>query len=545
MYPRPFGNYLLLERIGANGMSEVDLARKAEDQSFVRFLVIKRIRQSNSIDEHYIRMFQDEARINAELSHENIAQVYDFGRITGPAGDEFYMAMEYVPGLDLRAVQLSLAERGVLLPRREAMTVLCGVLRALQYAHSRVDQLGRPMNIIHRDVNPRNVMVSVNGEVKLIDFGVAKAADRLEKTEGNAVKGKFAYMSPEQIDGGQPIDGRADLYAVGLMLHELLTGRSPFVGLTEVQILHRVLSGNLPPLPDAVAAFKGIHARALATRAEDRYPSADAFRADLEQLLGTMGGVASHAEIAAMLRDAKGDQVGDMAKRLRGYRDSSSPSIRPPIPPPPQDNSGTFNVNAIREPGHGFAWVPWALGVGGGLVGVVAIVGVVGAGLWWSTREVEPVAVAIPVVTPVEAPALAVAPAITPEPARTAKRNTAGSATPAPPVRATPPPAATPIVPAPIEAAPVEPAAPIQVEPVAPVAAVGADGYLLITSRPAVGYDVFLGTKRIGATPIRRVKVPAGTYAVTVRNPANGDTRTVEVTIVSYQTSAAYVATFE
>ena len=205
-YPRPYGTYLLLERLGAGGMSEVDLARRAVGEgSFVRFIVIKRIRGSNQIDEQYVRMFQDEARINAELSHENIAQVYDFGR----EGDEYYMAMEYVPGLDLRAVQIALAKKGKLLPVRIALTVLVGVLRALQYAHTRVDQLGRPMNIVHRDVNPRNVMLSINGEVKLIDFGVAKAADRLEKTEGNTMKGKFAYMAPEQIQGDGQIDGRA------------------------------------------------------------------------------------------------------------------------------------------------------------------------------------------------------------------------------------------------------------------------------------------------------------------------------------------------
>ncbi|MFN7147609.1 MAG: serine/threonine-protein kinase, partial [Myxococcota bacterium] len=352
-YPRPYGSYTLLERLGAGGMSEVDLARRTVgDAAFVRFLVIKRIRAGNQIDEQYVRMFRDEARINAELSHENIAQVYDFGR----EGDEFYMAMEYVPGMDLRAVQIALAKRGKLLPVRIAITILCGVLRALQYAHTRADQLGKPMNIVHRDVNPRNIMLSVHGEVKLIDFGVAKASDRLEKTEGNAVKGKFAYMAPEQIDGNAAIDGRADLFAVALCLHELLTGRSPFTGLTEVQILHRILSGKIPPLPDGIdhpdlPLLRRIHARGLAIRANDRYPSADAFRADLELALSPIGGVAPPMWIAQLLREAAGEGMEDITRRLRSYRDGAATGPAPIVAPAPlSEASGTLNVASIEAP---------------------------------------------------------------------------------------------------------------------------------------------------------------------------------------------------
>ncbi|MFZ5481796.1 MAG: serine/threonine-protein kinase, partial [Myxococcota bacterium] len=388
MYPRTFGDYVLLERLGAGGMSEVDLARKsAGEGSFVRFLVIKRIRSGNSVDEQYVRMFQDEARINAELSHENIAQVYDFGR----EGDELYMAMEYVPGIDLRAVQLALAKNGKLVPVRIALTVLCGVLKALQYAHTRADQLGRPMNIVHRDVNPRNVMVSVNGEVKLIDFGVAKAADRLERTEGNALKGKFAYMAPEQIDG-QRIDGRVDLYAVGLVLHELLTGKSPFTGLTDVQILHRILSGQIPPLPDGIdhpdlTLLRALHARALATRPEDRYRDADAMRADVEKALEPLGGPAPASWIGELVREAGREQVADIALRLKAYREDSLPNARRPAPAPPRDQSGTFNVGAIDEPAASLGWLPWLVGLGGGALGVVGVAGLVAAAAaFWFTR---------------------------------------------------------------------------------------------------------------------------------------------------------------
>ncbi|MDP2317317.1 MAG: protein kinase [Pseudomonadota bacterium] len=408
-YPRPYGTYLLLERLGAGGMSEVDLARRAVGEGgFVRFIVIKRIRASNQVDEQYVRMFQDEARINAELSHENIAQVYDFGR----EGDEFYMAMEYVPGLDLRAVQIALAQKGKLLPVRIALTVLVGVLRALQYAHARVDQLGRPMNIVHRDVNPRNVMLSVNGEVKLIDFGVAKAADRLEKTEGNTMKGKFAYMAPEQVQGDGAIDGRADVFAVALVLHELLTGRSPFAGLTEVQILHRILSGNIPALPDGIdhpdlPLLRRIHARGLAVRPEDRYPSADAFRADLEVALDPIGGLAPPRWIAELLREANGDGVSDITRRLRAYRDGAATGPKPAIvPPPPSESSGTLNVASIEVPPGRSLWMAFAAaGVGLSTVLLVGLAaGAAGFAWWFVSQPTTPeVVVTAPVVPQAEA----------------------------------------------------------------------------------------------------------------------------------------------
>jgi hypothetical protein len=188
------------------------------------------------------------------------------------------------------------------------------------------------MQIVHRDVNPRNVMVSTFGEVKLIDFGVARAAERLERTETNTVKGKFAYMAPEQIEGQAALDGRADLYAVGLMLHELLTGRSPFVGLSDVQILHRIMSGRIPALPDdldvpGLAALRAVHARALAMRVEERYPDADAFREDLEATLGALGGLAPARVIASLLEEATGDRVREITERLRNWHDGDLASF--------------------------------------------------------------------------------------------------------------------------------------------------------------------------------------------------------------------------
>ncbi|MCA9492659.1 MAG: serine/threonine protein kinase, partial [Myxococcales bacterium] len=195
IYPRPYADYVLLERLGSGGMSEVDLARKVVDQdSFVRFAVIKRIKADRAADASFVRMFRDEARITSELHHEKIGTVYDFGKV----GDEYYLALEYVAGIDVRYLINVLRERGQRVPVRVALKVVVDVLDALEYAHTKRDTFGKRMGIVHRDVNPRNVMISIRGEVKLIDFGVAKADNRAEHTVGHSLKGKFAYMAPEQ-----------------------------------------------------------------------------------------------------------------------------------------------------------------------------------------------------------------------------------------------------------------------------------------------------------------------------------------------------------
>ena len=166
-YPQDYGDYTLLEAIGKGGMSHIDLAQTfITDAEYVRFLVIKRIQSKFIEDKSFIRMFQDEARIVSELQHANIAQVYSFGQ----HGDEYYMAMEYVAGVDLREVQRAVALQRKRIPLRISLRLIHDVLLALHYAHTRVDTFGDSMNIVHRDVNPRNIMISTRGEVKLIDF---------------------------------------------------------------------------------------------------------------------------------------------------------------------------------------------------------------------------------------------------------------------------------------------------------------------------------------------------------------------------------------
>ncbi len=323
-------------------MSAVELAqRSVDDASFVRFVVIKRIHQHFTDDDAFIRMFQDEARISAELQHENIAQVYDFGR----HDEEYYLAMEYIPGMDLRGVQRALHKAQQPLPLRVTLRILADVSAALEYAHTRVDTFGQPMRIVHRDVNPRNIMISTRGEVKLIDFGVAKAETRLEKTQGHAIKGKFAYMAPEQIEAAADLDGRADIYAMGLVLHELIAGSSPFIGLTEVQIMHRVLAGRIPgmgAIPDhpQPEMLHSIHRRALAVIREDRYPSAAALRADLIAAAEPIGGLMSRSELSTFIRGLSED-AEEWTGKLRAYSEQSISRVTmPPQTTDPQDDTG-------------------------------------------------------------------------------------------------------------------------------------------------------------------------------------------------------------
>ena len=321
-YPREYGKYILLESIGQGGMSAIDLAQSSvSNAQYVRFLVIKRMHSKFVEDPSFVRMFQDEARINAELQHANIAQVYDFGQVK----DEFYIAMEYIPGLDLRELQRALIVQEKTIPLRITLKVICEILEALSYAHNRVDTYGRNMNIVHRDVNPRNVMLSVRGEIKLIDFGVAKSDTKIEQTVNKTLKGKFAYMSPEQFEGSK-LDGRSDLFAIGLMLFEMIENRRPFAKLSEVQIMHRILSGRIPqlsepkdhPQPEIIQA---IHRKVLKTNPEERFENAQQMKEAIIEAAKPIGGIASNQEMASFLRNVIPGKVNTIADRLTQYRE--------------------------------------------------------------------------------------------------------------------------------------------------------------------------------------------------------------------------------
>ncbi len=268
------GKYEVIRQIAIGGMAELYLARTVGFEGFEKLVVIKRILPQYVTNAAFVEMFLDEARLAATLHHTNVAQVHDIGVEDG----DYFFAMEYVHGEDLDHIQVAAEEQGVPLSLDAALTLVSGLCAGLHYAHDKA-------NAIHRDVSPSNVLVSYDGAVKLVDFGIARLASRPGTTEGG-LKGKISYMSPEQCRSHAQLDRRSDLYAVGTILYQLTTGQLPFKGETEYQILHQIVNEDAPPpsalVPSYPAHLERIVLRALARDPDRRYATALELQADVE-----------------------------------------------------------------------------------------------------------------------------------------------------------------------------------------------------------------------------------------------------------------------
>jgi serine/threonine protein kinase len=282
-----YGRYQLLRRIGRGGMAEVFLAVMEGAQGFRRRCVVKRIRPDKARSGYYSQMFVDEARITAALHHPNIVQVYEFGEI----GELLFLTMEYLEGHNLGTVLDSLQMRDRLMSPLIAAHIAAQIARGLHHAHTATDAEGRPLGVIHRDMSPTNVMLLRTGEVKILDFGVAKAETSLKEGETRIgrVKGKVPYMAPEQ-HSGRRVDCRADLFSVGVILWEMLTGEILFAPERDGERSRRLVSGETPPpselRPEVPAGLDAVVRRCLQRRPEDRYPSGAALADDLAQAVG-------------------------------------------------------------------------------------------------------------------------------------------------------------------------------------------------------------------------------------------------------------------
>lgn len=267
------GPYELLERIGVGGMAEVFRARQTGADGFERYVAIKRILPGIAADHDFVEMFIDEAKIAVQLSHPNIAQIYDLGMEDGV----YFIAQEYIHGRDMGAIVERQRAAGVPLPIPLVVHIGMKVCEALQHAHTAVGPGGQPLQIIHRDVSPSNVLVSYEGAVKVIDFGLAKAQGRLSTTQVGVVKGKLAYLSPEQARG-RPIDSRSDLFSLGTCLFEWLTGQRLFLRKNDVDTVMAIQRAEIPPVralrPDVPPALQAIVLRALAPDPDRRYQTA-------------------------------------------------------------------------------------------------------------------------------------------------------------------------------------------------------------------------------------------------------------------------------
>ncbi len=275
------GNYELVRKIAAGGMAEIFLARQWGQSGFFRDVVIKRLFPHLAEHERQLRMFMDEARLLSQLSHPNIPQVYEIGY----EAPYWYIAMEYVEGLTVADLWRLGAKSGALMPMNVALAVIGQTCEALHHAHERQDRAGRDLRIVHRDVTPHNIMLTRDGVVKLMDFGVAATSARKD-TEAGAVRGTFAYMAPEQVRG-RPLDKRADVFALGVVLYELTTGTRLFRG-SDVQIMTAVVEQDAPPpstrVPGYPADLEEIVRAALVRDRSGRIPSAAHLAMYLDEL---------------------------------------------------------------------------------------------------------------------------------------------------------------------------------------------------------------------------------------------------------------------
>ena len=269
--PIVFGEYHLLEKIATGGMAEVWRARAYGMAGFEKILVIKKVLPTLSEDSDFINLFIDEARIAVELHHVNIVQVFDLGEIDG----QYYMAMEHVNGLDLARLLHRARNLGAF-PIPLALFVVAEVLKALAFAHDRVNERNEPLRIVHCDISPQNVLISYAGEVKLTDFGISRAAFQAESLH-KVVRGKYAYMSPEQVEG-KLLDRQTDLFSIGIVLYEMLTGQRLFKARTREQTLERVKRAEVPSprawRPEITEDLEGLLLKALARRPADRFRGA-------------------------------------------------------------------------------------------------------------------------------------------------------------------------------------------------------------------------------------------------------------------------------
>ncbi|MCU0675759.1 MAG: protein kinase [Myxococcota bacterium] len=311
MIGRHLGRYELLGKLGGGGMGEVFLAQRGGARGVGKPVVVKVVHRRHARSEELRAMFLDEARLAAAIRHPNVAAVEDLGE----EGDELYMVIEHVPGASFAQVLTKLTTMGRRLLPAMSVAIVADAAAGLHAAHEARDEHGRALNIVHRDVSPQNVLLGTQGQVKVIDFGVAKASQRLQKTTGKELKGKLRYMAPEQLDGN--VDRRTDVFALGVVLWEALTGRRLFDDPDDATVIRRILAGDVPRPSDFAevpVALEACVMRALSRRTDDRFPSAEAFAEALHAALPTHE--ADAFARAAVLLGLLGPEIDDRSQRV-------------------------------------------------------------------------------------------------------------------------------------------------------------------------------------------------------------------------------------
>lgn len=298
--PKPFGKYFLTEKLAVGGMAEIYKAKTFGVDGFEKQLAIKKILPHYSADKEFIAMLTDEAKLVVCLSHTNIVQIYDLGKV----GDDYYISMEYIDGVNLREVINRGKELGEEIPLPICLYIASEICKGLDYAHSKRDDHGQPLNIVHRDVSPQNILISFESETKIVDFGIAKAAMNVSHTTAGILKGKITYMSPEQALG-KPVDNRTDIFSAGLLLFEMITGKRLFSGDTQFEVLKKIrttqvteetLEKNIP------TNARPILTKALAHLPKDRFLTAGDCQIALTKILYSQYSDFSPKQLAALIK---------------------------------------------------------------------------------------------------------------------------------------------------------------------------------------------------------------------------------------------------
>ncbi|RKH43119.1 protein kinase domain-containing protein [Corallococcus llansteffanensis] len=305
---QPYGQYVLVRKLAEGGMAEIFLAKLLGADGFERNVVLKRMLPALSAIPDFVEMFRDEARLAAKLSHPHIIQIHELGFTEGC----YYICMEYLAGEDFSTTLRLAGRRRQYVPLPVVARVLIDAARGLHFAHTFTNEQGQPLHVVHRDVSPSNLYVTYQGQVKVLDFGIAKAESRLVQTRTGVVKGKYIYMAPEQAQGKE-VDHRADVFSLGVSLYEAVTHVRPFSRENDLAVLNALLQGEFEKpralRPDLPEGMEAIILKAMAFKQEDRYATADDFADALESFAATLpGGVAGAPSLGSFLRNHFGEE---------------------------------------------------------------------------------------------------------------------------------------------------------------------------------------------------------------------------------------------